>query len=63
MMRPSICIANARSFGARMEDAVLSAAAVEILHNALLIHDDIQDENEVRRGRVRTRRQSGNAAH
>lgn len=50
MMRPCICIANARAFGARMEDAVQSAAAVEILHNALLIHDDIQDESEVRRG-------------
>ena len=50
MMRPSICIANARAFGARMEDGVKSAAAVEILHNALLIHDDIQDESEVRRG-------------
>jgi geranylgeranyl diphosphate synthase type II len=50
MMRPCICIANARAFGARMEDAVRSAAAVEILHNALLIHDDIQDESEVRRG-------------
>ena len=51
MMRPAICIANARVFGGRLEDAVGSAAAVEILHNALLIHDDIQDESELRRGR------------
>lgn len=50
MMRPCICIANARAFGARLEDAIQSAAAIEILHNALLIHDDIQDESEVRRG-------------
>jgi geranylgeranyl diphosphate synthase type II len=34
-----------------MEDALQSAAAVEILHNALLIHDDIQDGSEIRRGR------------
>jgi len=51
MMRPSICIANARAFGGRLEDAITCAAAVEILHNALLIHDDIQDGSEMRRGR------------
>ena len=51
MMRPAICIANARAFGGRMEDALQSAAAIEILHNGLLIHDDIQDESELRRGR------------
>ena len=51
LMRPCICIANARAFGGRMEDALQSAAAVEILHNALLIHDDIQDGSELRRGR------------
>ncbi len=51
MMRPAICIANTRIFGGRLEDAVQSAAAVEILHNGLLIHDDIQDGSEMRRGR------------
>ncbi len=50
MMRPSICIANARVFGANLEDALSSAVAIELLHNALLIHDDIQDESEERRG-------------
>jgi len=51
LMRPAICIANARVFGGRLEDAINSAAAVEILHNGLLIHDDIQDGSELRRGR------------
>ncbi len=51
MMRPSICIANARVFGGRVEDAIQCAAAVELLHNGLLIHDDIQDASELRRGR------------
>ncbi len=50
MMRPSLCIATARAFGARLEDALRSAAAIELLHNALLIHDDIEDESEERRG-------------
>jgi geranylgeranyl diphosphate synthase type II len=51
MMRPSICIATARAFGANLADAVRSAAAIELLHNAMLVHDDIQDGSELRRGR------------
>lgn len=51
MMRSSLCIATARAFGAPLEAAIHSAAAIEILHNAFLIHDDIQDESEQRRGR------------
>ncbi len=51
MMRSSLCIANARILGATLEDAVRSAAAIELLHNALLIHDDIQDGSDMRRNR------------
>ena len=51
MMRPSLCIATARAFGAQLDDALRSAAAIELLHNALLIHDDIEDDSEERRGK------------
>lgn len=51
MMRPSICIAAARLFGAPLENAMRTAVAIEMLHNALLIHDDIEDGSEQRRGR------------
>jgi len=51
MMRPSLCIAAARLFGARLDEALRSAVAIELLHNALLIHDDIEDGSEQRRGR------------
>src|SRR3984957_6340373 len=51
MMRPSMCIAAARLFGAQLEDAITTAVAIELLHNALLIHDDIEDGSEKRRGR------------
>ena len=50
MMRPSMCIAAARLFGAPLESAMNTAVAIEILHNALLIHDDIEDGSEKRRG-------------
>ena len=51
MLRPSLCIATARAFGADFEDVLPAAVSIELLHNALLIHDDIEDESEERRGR------------
>jgi geranylgeranyl diphosphate synthase type II len=50
MMRPSLCIAAARAFGASVDEALPTAIAIEILHNSLLVHDDIEDESEERRG-------------
>jgi geranylgeranyl diphosphate synthase, type II len=51
MMRSSLCIATACAFGARPRDALDVAVSIELLHNALLIHDDIEDGSEQRRGR------------
>jgi len=51
MLRPSLCIATARAFGAPLEHAVQSAVALELLHNAFLVHDDVEDDSEQRRGR------------
>jgi geranylgeranyl diphosphate synthase type II len=51
MLRPSLCIATARAFGAAPGDATRSAVAVELLHNAFLVHDDVEDESDTRRGR------------
>src|SRR4051812_23448862 len=49
--RPSLCIATARAFGAPMELALRSAVSVEMIHNAMLIHDDVEDESDKRRGK------------
>jgi len=51
MMRPTLCIATARVFGASLEEAAGAAVGLELLHNAFLVHDDIEDESEERRGR------------
>lgn len=51
MMRPSLCIATARAFGAQAEDALRAAVSIELFHNALLVHDDVHDESRLRRGR------------
>ena len=49
-LRPSLCIATACAFGGRPSDALNTAASIELLHNAMLVHDDVQDESEERRG-------------
>ena len=49
-MRPAICIASAKAHGATAEQAIHSAVSIELLHNALLVVDDIQDGSEERRG-------------
>jgi geranylgeranyl diphosphate synthase, type II len=50
-LRPALCIAVARAFGGRLEDALGPAVAIEMLHNGFLIHDDIEDGSEARRGK------------
>ena len=50
-LRPRILIAVAQAEGALAEAAFPAAAAVEMLHNFSLIHDDIEDRDEVRHGR------------
>lgn len=51
-LRPTLCMAACGAFGGRSEDALRTAAAVEMFHNAFLIHDDIEDESSFRRGRA-----------
>jgi geranylgeranyl diphosphate synthase type II len=50
MLRSSLCLASASAFGATLEEAIGSAVAIEMLHNAFLVHDDIEDESDRRRG-------------
>lgn len=50
-LRPALCISVARAAGGLGNAALFSATALELYHNAFLIHDDIEDESEVRRGK------------
>lgn len=50
-IRPALVFGIHRAFGGSDEAAIPFAAAVELIHNASLVHDDIQDEDEERRGR------------
>jgi len=48
-IRPAICILTCEQLGGDPSHALHFAAAVELLHNALLIHDDVEDGDTVRR--------------
>jgi geranylgeranyl diphosphate synthase, type I len=50
-IRPLLCLLSCRAGGGDWRQAVPAAAAVELLHNFTLIHDDIQDASPTRRGR------------
>lgn len=50
-IRARLALAAAEAMGVDRRDAVPWAAACELLHNAAIIHDDIQDGDAVRRGR------------
>ncbi|NHM13422.1 polyprenyl synthetase family protein [Xiamenia xianingshaonis] len=49
--RPLICFAACKAVGGDMALATSAAAAIEHFHTAALIHDDIADEGELRRGK------------
>ena len=52
-IRPALCLAahDAHAGPGRSADVLPVAVAIELLHNAFLVHDDIADGSEQRRGR------------
>lgn len=50
-IRPMLVILSSRLFGEVNENTLSAAVAVELLHNASLIHDDVVDSSPLRRGR------------
>ncbi len=51
-LRPFLVLVSAKAVGAKFSDAYNAAIAVELLHNFTLVHDDIMDNAEKRRGRA-----------
>ena len=50
-LRPLLCLLACEAAGGDVQAALPAAAAIEILHNFSLIHDDIEDNSPIRRGR------------
>ena len=61
-LRPALCLAAGRVFGGKPADLLGIAVAIELLHNAFLVHDDIADGSELRRGRPTLAAKHGMAA-
>ena len=59
-LRPMLTVAAAQLYGRSIGEHVNFAAAVEFLHNATLLHDDVVDESDMRRGRPAARMIWGN---
>jgi geranylgeranyl diphosphate synthase type II len=49
-IRPALLIATCQAYGGSVREGLAPAVALEMLHNAFLIHDDLEDASRVRRG-------------
>nr|WP_150496976.1 polyprenyl synthetase family protein [Roseibium aquae] len=61
-LRPMLTLACADMFGYRGAGHVMLAASVEFMHTATLLHDDVVDESDMRRGKLAARKLWGNQA-
>ena len=59
-MRPAVLLMASRLSGYQGDRAILYAAVVEFIHTATLVHDDIIDDAELRRGRLAVHSRWGN---
>ena len=60
-LRPMLLLLAARALGHQGKDAHQLAAVIEFIHTATLLHDDVVDESELRRGRSTANALWGNA--
>lgn len=50
-LRPALCLLSCEAVGGNFKAALPAAATIEMFHNFTLIHDDIEDSSEMRRGK------------
>lgn len=61
-IRPLIAVLAANAVGYKGQEHITCAAFVEFIHTATLLHDDVVDESDMRRGRETANARFGNAA-
>lgn len=61
-IRPLLAVLSARALGYQGEAHTTSAAFIEFIHTATLLHDDVVDESDMRRGKATANAAFGNAA-
>ena len=60
-IRPILCILTGKALGYEKDDLITLACAIELLHTASLIHDDVVDNSEIRRGKKSIHKKWDNA--
>lgn len=60
-IRPLLVLLVCRAFDCKKEERIPLAALVEFIHTATLLHDDVVDESDMRRGRDTANNKWGNA--
>ncbi|MCK7552052.1 octaprenyl diphosphate synthase [Marinobacter goseongensis] len=60
-LRPLLVLLSSRAAGYRQDDHLKLAAVIEFLHTATLLHDDVVDTSDMRRGRSTANARWGNA--
>jgi geranylgeranyl diphosphate synthase type II len=58
-LRAALCLLTCEAFGGKRSSCLTTAAALEIFQSWVLIHDDIEDDSELRRGQPRLHRKFG----
>lgn len=58
-LRPALAIATCLALGGTLDQVAGSATALELFHNAFLLHDDVEDDSELRRHRPTMHREVG----
>ncbi|MDX1606256.1 MAG: octaprenyl diphosphate synthase [Candidatus Competibacterales bacterium] len=61
-LRPLVVLLAARACGLRGQDHIQAAAIIEFIHTATLLHDDVVDDSQMRRGQETANAVWGNAA-
>ncbi|HBV75207.1 MULTISPECIES: octaprenyl diphosphate synthase [Vibrio] len=61
-LRPLLALLSAKVLGYQGKDHITAAAFVEFIHTATLLHDDVVDESDMRRGKETANAAFGNAA-
>ena len=51
MLRPALTLITSEAVGGSRDNSLKSAAAIELIHTFSLIHDDIMDDDDMRRGK------------
>lgn len=61
-LRPMLAVLSARALGYQGDKHTTAAAFIEFIHTATLLHDDVVDESDLRRGKATANAMFGNAA-